>query len=554
MTPTTSVSEYIKSIKQWIDDNQNIIYTMIFAISIFFALGSLVYRWNVRQTLNEKKDQLYKTSSYILNSLQSDETVKDSFPLRKQLSDMLGYESQIEENIKNTQLQRTRLSVPFENFLHMFYTPTINIWRDPFSWTIDTTLIGKKYIEKNPYGDIALIQQWTSFFKDVGVVDTYNTISDIRVWQIESSEQPGFFSIPITVQFETPDKRSFLLLVNKLSMTAYIQNLSLINEFMYYLRETLKEEKADLLVEKWALLNSWSLDSTWWDESSTDKIIWHLLYNWIVQWWDNAIVTQDIIIKAIQKTAWCTNESQEECMYLFREKMRALPYLAYGLWRNGVDIVEGFKFFFKNMPPILSIESFSFEPRTSKKKWINDSWYKGTVSIRIYWKDLLPDEISSISQQLWSLCYLNKDPLSIVNAKARVEKTIGEIGKWSLNTKRSLALNQILLFLTKLETEYDSLANYKKVIRLFEIYRTLKENTLCDVISQESVNVVDKPLWSWTKEEIIDFNDMSVDTLKWAINQKPETTWTWTFDGNRTIGDGKSKRDQQIANELDWIQ
>jgi hypothetical protein len=93
----------------------------------------LLYRWNVRQTLNDKKDQLYKTSSYVLNSLQSDEAVKDSFPLRKQLSDMLGYESQIDENIKSTQLQRTRLSVPYENFLHMFYTPTINIWRDPFS-------------------------------------------------------------------------------------------------------------------------------------------------------------------------------------------------------------------------------------------------------------------------------------------------------------------------------------------------------------------------------------------------------------------------------------
>jgi hypothetical protein len=42
-------------------------------------------------------------------------------------------------------------------------------------------VIGKKYIEKNPYGDIALIQQRTDFFKDMGVVDTYNTVSDIRI-------------------------------------------------------------------------------------------------------------------------------------------------------------------------------------------------------------------------------------------------------------------------------------------------------------------------------------------------------------------------------------
>jgi hypothetical protein len=63
----------------------------------------------------------------------------------------------------------------------MLYTPSINIWRDPFSQKIDTSLIGKKYIENNPYGDITLIEQRTAFFKDVGVVDNYNTISDVKI-------------------------------------------------------------------------------------------------------------------------------------------------------------------------------------------------------------------------------------------------------------------------------------------------------------------------------------------------------------------------------------
>jgi hypothetical protein len=32
-------------------------------------------------------------------------------------------------------------------------------------------------------------------------------------------------------------------------MTAYIQNLSLINEFMYYVWETVKEEQQDILTQ-----------------------------------------------------------------------------------------------------------------------------------------------------------------------------------------------------------------------------------------------------------------------------------------------------------------
>ncbi len=58
-------------------------------------------------------------------------------------------------------------------------------------------------------------------------------------------EENGFVSIPLTVQFETPDRRSFLLLLNKLSMTSYAENISLINEFMFYLRENIKSEQAD---------------------------------------------------------------------------------------------------------------------------------------------------------------------------------------------------------------------------------------------------------------------------------------------------------------------
>jgi hypothetical protein len=113
-------------------------------------------------------------------------------------------------------------------------------------------------------------------------------------------------------------------------------------------------------------------------------------------------------------------------MYMFREKMRALPYLAYGVAREGVDIIEGLKFFFKNMPPILSIETFSFEEKTIKKV---KAGYKGTISLRIYGKDLLPEEINSISGELGSMCFLSKEALSLGNAKAKVEKNISELGK-----------------------------------------------------------------------------------------------------------------------------
>jgi hypothetical protein len=552
--PTWSFKEqYIKYI-ELLRINSNIIYTILFVFSVGFAMSMVAYWYITIQELNNKTQQLSNTSMYVLDLLQNEETIKDSFPLRKKLSDVLWYETQIDENIINTNLQRERLSIPFDNFLHMVYTPPINIWKDPFSLKIDTSLIGKKYIDNNPYGDIVLIQQWTNFFKDVGVVDNYNTVNDIKVGKPEISDTVWYFSIPITVQFETPNKRSFLLLINKISMTAYIQNLSLINEFMYYVWETIKEEKWDMLVQ--SDLFSWNLITT--AEDKSDKVIWYLLYDRIIKWWPNKLVDQNIVAKSIRKTAWCTTEEQEECMYLFREKMRALPYLAYWVSRDWIDIVEWFKLFFKNMPPILSIENFSFEEKIIKK---TKAWYKGTISLRVYWKDILPEEIDTISQELWTMCFISKDALTIEKAKIKVEKNIIELGKWNLNIKRSTTLNQILISITKIETEYLTLPNHKKVVRLFEIYRTLKENSLCDIIKVDQK--IEKPNKENGKptEQIIDFNDMNANSIKnitidtWSlIVSGVQSEWIGVFDSNRTIGDDKSKRNKELKNELDNIQ
>lgn len=560
MTPNLSLKEQYTKTLSWLRNNHSILYSIGFILSILFAIGMIGYWFMIKQELDNKSETLSSTSVYSLDSLQNDETIKDSFPLRKKLSDMLWYENQIDENITNTRLQRQRLSVPFDNFLNMLYTPTINIWRDPFSQKIDTSLIGKKYIENNPYWDITMIQQRTNFFKDVGVVDNYNTVSDVRIGKAEASKIEWYFSIPVTVQFETPNKRSFLLLINKISMTAYIQNLSLINEFMYYVWETVKEEQQDILTQ--SDLFSGNLVTT--AENHDDRAIWYLLYNWIIKWEENKLINQEIIAKSIRKTAWCTTEEQQECMYMFREKMRALPYLAYGVAREGVDIIEGLKFFFKNIPPILSIETFTFEEKTIKKV---KAGYKGTISLRIYGKDLLPAEIDSISTELGSMCFLSKEALSITNAKAKVEKNISELGKWNLNIQRSTTLNQILLFITKIEKEYPTLPNQKKVVRLFELYRTLKENSLCDIIKTEED--IAKPTKDNAKitEQIIDFNDMSTDNInniqiqtgsQNTIITGSQSTWNqttwWAFDWERTIWDGNSKRDQQLANEFDNIE
>jgi len=56
-------------------------------------------------------------------------------------------------------------------------------------------------------------------------------------------DDKGFFNMPITVSFVANSKRAFLLLADKLSITSNKENISLINEFFYYLRGEIKKGK-----------------------------------------------------------------------------------------------------------------------------------------------------------------------------------------------------------------------------------------------------------------------------------------------------------------------
>jgi hypothetical protein len=51
----------------------------------------------------------------------------------------------------------------------------------------------------------------------------------------------------MNIKFISNSKRSFLLLVEKLSITSNQKNISLINEFIYNLRKNIKENKIETI-------------------------------------------------------------------------------------------------------------------------------------------------------------------------------------------------------------------------------------------------------------------------------------------------------------------
>ncbi len=367
------------------------------------------------------------------------------------------------------------LQAPYNYFLRYFYLPSLNIWKDDFTGELDTSIIGQKYISKNPYEDTKLHTKWTNFFKYVGKNKEFNTIDNITIDWIEQDENhPKLFTIAITIDFTSNTKRSFLLLLNKLSLTSNPENISLIDEFVYYLWKSIKEKKTAMLAElqkdpkyKWR---------------SVDKIIGYNLYNWVKNDKNTDLIDEALLNELIPAAMLCRENETEMCYYRFREKYASLPTLAYTVGIEGnTHKKRDVRAFFSDINMLMKVENFSFD-RIKKQDSLfvnNNIKYRGSMKIILYGMGISTEELEEISDKLWVIC--TQDPLTIDSAIQHTKnkiKDFGEINK-TLETDKIKQLRELKAVLENISTKYPKYTNNQKAVKLFEIYRMLKDAEVC---------------------------------------------------------------------------
>jgi hypothetical protein len=250
------------------------------------------------------------------------------------------------------------LQIPYTYLLQHIYLPSLNIWKDIYTNEIATDLVGMKFLQKNPYDDIKLLQKRSDFFKSVGDNNEFNEIKNIDVGDINERED-GYFTIPVTVNFVANSKRAFLLLIDKVSVTSNKTNISLINEFWYYLWQEIKQDRQKEIAEltkKYASLTGLNIST------DQDKVIAYHISNWIYNDKENKLIDKAVIDKTIKSIISCAGKSDEVCYYQFREKYKNIPTFGYFLGTDFTsDPAQNFKKFMLNLPPIFSLKAFSFD-------------------------------------------------------------------------------------------------------------------------------------------------------------------------------------------------
>ncbi len=423
------------------------------------------------QNLNSRSEELYNIKDYNTAVLTSNNYTKNEVGNFKKINELISYNLTLKETANKYEEYLQDIQAPYENFLKYIFLPSLNIWKDPFVWDIQDDLFWVKYLESNPYNDIDLIDKRSNFIKDVWTNNEYNEINSIEVWEI--NEVGDDFYIPIKVSYTSNSYRSFLLLVEKLSITSNQKSISLINELIYNIRWLIKSDNASQVAD---------LQERY-PDFSQDKAIWYDLYQRVMlDSHETSLINDTIIDKAIKQVAQCWNESVEYCYYKFRNKYRNLPSLAYSIWlESNWEKTENLRNFLKDLPQIIKIVNFTYdgEEKTDMTNY-STKQYKWRIEFRIYWDGLYEDEVVEIQKLLWNKC-LWKD-LTPESALEQIEwKLVNLWNNTNIDTYSTIRLMELQNLIWNIWKTFESLSNYKKVIKTFEMYRMLNEWNICNI-------------------------------------------------------------------------
>lgn len=479
-------------------------------ISVFVALTVVwlaIFYWKIvldeYNDINKRADELKQVSVY---NVKPNKKALESYAKAEELDKitihwMIWINNTIQEDVnKNEDLKKQQKSY-YEVLLQNIYLPSLNVWKDPYTKDFDMSILWQKYLERDKYQDLYLIQYWSDFAKYVWNDADYNEINTINVWEkVVLSDNPNYFYTPITMTFTSPNKRSFLLLVNKLSMTSNTNNIALLNEFFHYLLQSIKANKKEEIEELKKEYRDLFITSDSWEFTGNlsdltgddltkyvDRVIWYNLYHRINQdWkWKNVtpLIDEDIIINTIMLSALCTNWTVDEsCLYDFREKYRNLPYLAYKIGLNEqADRTSWLLSFLQDLPPAIAITAFRFD-KSSEWSFLNnkEEQYQWEVEFKAFWRNVSDEEVNEASEMLWKLCYwmTTDQKISPELALQRVTETISS--KWDKGYQNVSSLWELQVLFSDTKEKYANLSNYDKMIKLFEIRRMMNDANLCN--------------------------------------------------------------------------
>ena len=468
----------------WVSKEAYLIALLLMLVAIW-ALGmAIYYTWLKNEELIARTWELKELNQYNLSDF-SRAMSSEGVDLPTTIQEMTELYDKSKQDKQRIEWEYNFKTSVYNEFLRNFLLPSLNVWKDPYTKVVDITMMWKKYLDKNPYQDISLLSQWSAIIKDSWKGVWSNEVTDMTIGDIVE-EKAWYFKIPITVSFKSDSKRAFLLLVDKLSLTSNISNIWLLNDFTYYLFNTIREQKEEeiqTILEEYNEFDEIKMEKPEWtdDKYFENMIISRYLYNWVLGDDEEPcrLIDEKVIDTTVKKSIVCNDKSSDVCYFEFRDKYRNIPELAYTIWiESVVNKPLALKRFLENLPPLIAIESFTFDKQKSETlSLVSNTEYVGEVNFNIYGRGITEAETDEITKKLAEDCFgsWTKNDFELASVLAPVQRAIEQIDElWQNSVWKMANLIELRDILEEDSKTYSKLSPYNKIIRKIEYYRMLK--------------------------------------------------------------------------------
>jgi len=370
----------------------------------------------------------------------------------------------IENNLEKEKLKYQDIynnyKYPYEKFLYYILLPSVNIWKNQFSWKINVDIFGSQYLSKASFIDLNLVKYWYDYFTSSYKWKFYqwekNIIDNISIWEFSLSKENNLTELPIKLDFWLNDNKSFYWLISKLTSTSDQKNIMTTVEFTYYLWKNVKDNISNFIEnnEKNLSTNKVKYNTK---ASVWKKYISNLLYKCIYEKGNFKKLNCWEIFGCNDSNLCSINDFSSNNIWSFKEEM-----LSYNIWQKFYDILKS---------TLADNSKYDFSKSFVRKYFLN--WY---------------DNIDSIDTLIWMRlydCLIEDNYCNDIFIKGDdlyywIKKTIIDFA-WCANWK----IDDICKynFINKFETNYfiaytmvdklDILNNYTYLDRLKDIYKNM---------------------------------------------------------------------------------
>jgi hypothetical protein len=136
--------------------------------SAALALGLVGFAFYQNMNLNDRLGELNNLENYDLQSFKSDALVATDAPELRTLDQMVDYYDNALGLRNKVKAELDFKRSVYSDFLRNLLLPSLNIWKNPYTQQVDLSLLGKKYLDNNPYQDVTLLEQWGGIIRDSG--------------------------------------------------------------------------------------------------------------------------------------------------------------------------------------------------------------------------------------------------------------------------------------------------------------------------------------------------------------------------------------------------